>query len=255
MVTNESFYTDEITSKSFTELKNLSKWMNKNYKKFPTVIGGWAVWCYYDKGFRSRDIDLVLQNYKTVEKILYNQYFPHFGVEKYRMGLLGQEYYAKKTVTKKGNEKIIFDIFYGGIMREDRERLGVIVDWKWIIANQIKNKFDDTFIYVPKPELLLTLKMIAVLSRNRSRLIQKETDYTRSKIWKDYYDIAILIQNAPIAKTRLLKFLKMTHFTKKLLLDCEFGYEGQLGVSALERANVSISTITDFFKQYAKIIK
>lgn len=254
MVTNESFYTEEITSKSFVELKNLSKWMHKNYKKFPTVIGGWAVWCYYDKGFRSRDIDLVLHSYNDVEKILYEKYFPLSSIEKNRVGLFGPEYYAKKVITKNGGEEIIYDIFHGDVQREDKEKLGVIVDWKWIFDNQIKYPFDDVFIYVPKQELLLTLKMIAVLSRNKARLTQPETDYTRSKIWKDYYDIAVLIENVSMTHSKLKKFLKMTYFTKKLLEDCLYGYDGRLGSSALERANVSISTIRDFFKPYSKIL-
>ncbi|MBU0662284.1 MAG: hypothetical protein ABH854_05905 [Candidatus Diapherotrites archaeon] len=54
----ENGYCEEITKKSFRELRGIAKWLNIHGHS-PIVIGGWAAY-YYSKGLGSRDIDLVL---------------------------------------------------------------------------------------------------------------------------------------------------------------------------------------------------
>ena len=56
---NSNFYDKEITTASFSELKNLLRFLTKLGSPHPTIIGGWAVYAY-EKSMGSRDIDIVM---------------------------------------------------------------------------------------------------------------------------------------------------------------------------------------------------
>ena len=77
MALEKGKYSSELTSNSKLELQKFSKWFNKNQGgNWPSVIGGWAVWSYYGKGFGSRDVDLVLPTDNFIEDMMKIHVFP-----------------------------------------------------------------------------------------------------------------------------------------------------------------------------------
>ncbi|RNJ76608.1 MAG: hypothetical protein EB828_02645 [Nitrosopumilus sp. D6] len=71
--------------------------------------------------------------------------------------------------------------------------MGVTVDWNWVYdAEHYSSIGNNVFIKVPKLELLITLKIIGCISRNRKSRLVTDQRYLRSKIWKDCHDIGNL---------------------------------------------------------------
>lgn len=183
-------YRKEVTSQSQIELEKLTKWQKENHGSWSTIIGGWAVWTYYEKSFGSRDIDLVLPIDETQRAEITNTYFPDNEIKAKPIDSFGSSFYYAKDITfKGGSDEVVFDLFYPEKPRPDNDNLGVTVDWKWAFEFCKEQPIgEDCFIQVPDPELLLPIKMVAALSRLEELKTARNPERKRSKIWKDYYD-------------------------------------------------------------------
>ena len=257
MAFSKEQYQSITTSQSKTELTKFANWMKKNHKKWPTVIGGWAVWAYYPKGFGSRDVDLVLPSDKWINDNMYKDYFKNNDFQKYQ-GLNQywiETHYGKPIDPKKSHLDVVyFDLMSCSFPRDDPEEIGVHVDWNW--ANKFGNEIEfnkKTKIIVPELELLVTLKMIGALARTRSYLLVKDRTYLTGKIWKDYVDIANLASNLTLDKKKLEIHYKNSKLTKLLWQEFLDGYLSQ--TIALEETKANIPDLTDVLKIDWKKIK
>lgn len=221
-------YSEKVTSESKKELIKFAKWLKEKHGDWPTVIGGWAVWAYYDKGFGSRDIDLVLPTDEWIENIMKKEYFVQNAVKPYKFtnDLLGTKHYGKeiKTNEREKQEIIFFDLLSGSSLREDNENLGVYVDWNWIFEFKQTIPIGEAHIHVPEPELLIPLKIIAALARIRTLRQAQDPTYWVSKIWKDYYDVANLASNISINEIKLTTHITNTKLTRILREEFLAGY-------------------------------
>ena len=100
-----NFYYRELTDASFQELLGFAVWMNRFFSHYPTIVGGWAVWCYI-RGLGSRDIDVVFMDASSRDKALAH-YFLHNGYDE--TGTFLEKTYVKRVKTKRGVEEIIID--------------------------------------------------------------------------------------------------------------------------------------------------
>jgi hypothetical protein len=184
------FYYEELTNASFKELLGFASWMNRFFGHYPTIVGGWAVWCY-TRGLGSRDIDVVFMDAPSRDNAL-AQYFFYNGYEE--TGTFLQKTYVKRIETNRGMEEIIIDACTASDKRVING-LKIILPWKWAIDYSKKyNLMENVYIYIPIPELLLTYKIGAVLGRTEALKTMRETDYARAKLWKDLYDVASLVK-------------------------------------------------------------
>lgn len=182
------FYYEEFTQASFQELLNFASWMNKFFGYYPTIVGGWAVWCYTN-GLGSRDIDVVFPDASSRNKALARYFFENDYEE---TGTFLEKTYVKKIETEKGTEEIIVDACTTSDKRIIKN-LDVTLPWKWVVKHSQRHKLgDNNYIYIPIPELLLTYKIGAALGRREALKTVRETGYLESKIWKDLYDFASL---------------------------------------------------------------
>jgi hypothetical protein len=247
-------YSEEVTSESKKELVKFAKWLHEKHGDWPTVIGGWAVWAYYDKGFGSRDMDLVLPTDEWIENVMKNEYFVQNAVKPYKFtnDLLGTKHYGKeiKNNGKEKQEIIFFDLLSGSSLREDSENLGVYVDWSWVFEYKQTVPIGDAYIHVPEPELLIPLKIIAALARTRTLRQAQDPTYWRSKIWKDYYDVANLVSYVSFNKSKLHFHLNNTKLTKVLQEEFLNGYIARQDVIA--ETGTQISTIEERLKDDRK---
>ncbi len=248
MALEKELYSTEITSESKKELQKFSKWMEKSHGDWPTIIGGWAVWSYYDQGFGSRDIDLVLPNNNWIEQIMKKEYFVMSEVKPYQFEgeFFGEIHYGKPIKHKNEQDDIIFfDLISAETPREDNESLNVVVDWNWVFDSQKKKPIgNDSFINVPELELLITLKMIGGLSRIRTLSRAQDPTYWRSKIWKDCYDVANLVYHIKPKKEKLKEYFIKTNLTKELTEEFLEAYDNRQDV--LDETNSDISVIEKF---------
>ncbi|MGI0047548.1 MAG: hypothetical protein ACREBB_10250 [Nitrosotalea sp.] len=238
-------YSEEVTSESKKELMKFAKWLKEKHGDWPTVIGGWAVWAYHNKGFGSRDVDLVLPDDEWIENVMKNEYFIQNSVKPYKFAndLLGTKHYGKE-IKINGREKpeiVFFDLLSGSSLRHDGENLGVYVDWNWAFEFKQTVPFGEAYIHVPEPELLIPLKIIAALARIRTLKQAEDPTYWRSKIWKDYCDVANLASYVPVDKPKLIGHLSSTKLTKTLREEFLAGYISRNDV--LEETKTSLPTI------------
>ncbi len=235
-------YSEEVTSESKKELIKFAKWLHEKHGDWPTVIGGWAVWAYYDKGFGSRDMDLVLPTDEWIENVMKNEYFVQNAVKPYKFAndLLGTKHYGKeiKINGKEKQEIIFFDLLSGSSLREDSENLGVYVDWSWVFEYKQTVPIGDAYIHVPEPELLIPLKIIAALARTRTLKQAQDPTYWRSKIWKDYYDVSNLASHITINEAKLTTHISNTKLTKNLREEFLAGYISRNDVLEETKANL-----------------
>lgn len=206
------FYYEELTQVSFQELLNFASWMNEFFGHFPVIVGGWAVWCY-TKGLGSRDIDVVFPNASSRNKALEHYFFYNDYEE---TGTFLEKSYVKKIETEKGSEEIIVDACTASDKRIIKE-LGVTLPWKWAVNHSQKHKLEgDNHIYIPIPGLLLTYKIGATLGRRETLKTARETDYLKSKIWKDLYDVASLTKTFKDKINRTQEFLYKSGIDKHM---------------------------------------
>lgn len=238
-------YNSEITSQSLVELQNLTKWQKEKHGEWTTVIGGWAVWTYYEDSFGSRDIDLVLPSDVVKRTEITDSYFSNNGIEKkYEDPFQTKYHYGKDISTSNGPDEIIFDLFYPETPRPDPDNLGVKVDWNWMSTYSKEQPIDDgVFIQVPDPELLLPVKMVAALSRIEE--LKRTDNPTRklSKIWKDYYDVGILAHYVDFNQEQLSEHMRRIGFNRDLVTRFLDGYTPR--IDTLEQAETTLITVTD----------
>lgn len=198
------FYYDELIDASLEELKRFASWMNRFFGHYPTIVGGWAVWCY-TKGLGSRDIDVVFMNASSKNTAL-SQYFFYNDYEE--VGTFLEKTYVKKLKTERGEEEITID----ACTASDRRvvsALDITLPWRWAIDYSKKQKLsEEVYIYIPVPELLLTYKIGAALGRLEALKTLRETAYSRAKLWKDFYDVASLLETYKFNKEKLKEFFK-----------------------------------------------
>jgi len=238
-------YREEITSQSLVELQQLTKWQKDNHGTWSTIIGGWAVWTYYQDSFGSRDIDLLLPLKLEQRAEITNSYFPNHEIKTKSKDVFGSDvYYAKDIVFEGGGDEIIFDLFYPEATRPDNDGLGVTVDWKWIFDFSKEQPIgNDCFIEVPDPELLMPIKMVAALSRLEELKRTKDPTRKLSKIWKDYYDVGLLAKYVDFNQEQLEEHMKKIGFTRELVTRFLDGYTARS--DALENAKTTLIEVTD----------
>lgn len=212
----DSDYQDGITSQSRMELEKLSCWQKENLGEWSVVIGGWAVWSYYPKGFGSRDIDIVLPEDKIQQTRIIEEYFPIHEIHETKKSAFSEEkYYAKKIFYADEPIEIVFDLFYPQTPRPDNENLGFKVDWTWVITHCNEIPLENSSILVPTPSLLSTLKIIAALSRMEEMKGKYNDRRIRSKLWKDYYDVANLCKYVDVDDSELIQHMNGMGITEK----------------------------------------
>ncbi|KXA96199.1 hypothetical protein AKJ39_04935 [candidate division MSBL1 archaeon SCGC-AAA259J03] len=206
------FYYKELTQVSFQELLNFASWMNEFFGHYPTIVGGWAVWCYTN-GLGSRDIDVVFPDASSRNKALKHYFFYNDYEE---TGTFMEKTYVKRIETEKGVEEIIVDACTASDRRVI-EDLDVTLPWKWAVNHSQKQKLEgDNYVYIPIPGLLLTYKIGAALGRRETLKTARETDYLQSKIWKDLYDVASLTKTFKDKIERIQKFLDKSGIDKHI---------------------------------------
>ena len=206
------FYYDELLDASFEELKKFASWMNRFLGHYPTIVGGWAVWCY-TKGLGSRDIDVVFMNALSKDTAL-NQFFFYNRYEE--AGTFLEKSYVKKIKTERGEEEITIDACTAADSRVI-SGLDITLPWKWAIDCSKKEELsEDVYIYIPTPELLLTYKIGAALGRIEALKTIRETAYTGAKLWKDFYDVASLIKACRFDRGKLKEFFKESGIDKHI---------------------------------------
>lgn len=206
------FYYEELTQASFQELLNFASWMNEFFGHYPTIVGGWAVWCY-TSGLGSRDIDVVFPDASSKNKALEHYFFYNDYEE---TGTFIEKSYVKKIETEKGDEEIIVDACTASDKRVIKN-LDVTLPWKWAVNNSQKHKLGgDNYIYIPIPGLLIIYKIGAALGRRETLKTARETDYLESKMWKDLYDVASLTKTFQDKIKRIQEFLDKSGIDKHI---------------------------------------
>ena len=183
-------YDEEVTDASFEILKEFLKETERIGIK-PIIIGGWAVEAY-KKSKGSKDIDIVV-NSSDIDKLLSTSFFKD---EENQFDEVNQGWPLRheKEINVNGKNKIVIcDVFNSDVERQDYEHVGVKFHWNLIPQFQEERKIRDQLMLVPKIELLIITKVIAALDRRR-KLDRTGSEELKSKIWKDYYDIAVLIK-------------------------------------------------------------
>jgi hypothetical protein len=186
----ESLYDGEITDFSYEELKRLSFWSRIKGPEF-FLIGGWAAW-HYHRGAGSRDIDIIFSD-KTIMECFLPIYYRENGYTEVH-GPMGIERRFEKRIPNPKVEIIVtIDatcMSEGRPFKEDKE--------KNIPYSELDNHFrkwdlGEEAVKIPNPELLLLQKIKA--HRDRTWEFDNQTidpvrsEYLKSKIWKDEYDI------------------------------------------------------------------
>lgn len=238
-------YRKEIASQSIVELQELTKWQKEKYGNWSTIIGGWAVWSYYQDSFGSRDIDMVLPTDLGQRSEIIDSYFPNHDIQTKSKDVFGSNvYYAKDIVFEGGKDEIVFDLFYPETPRPDGDKLGVTVDWKWVFDFSKEQPIgNDCFIKVPDPELLLPVKMVAALSRQEELKRTKDTTRKLSKVWKDYYDVGILTKYVDFNQEQLERHMKKIGLTRELVTRFLDGYTSR--ADSLEYGKTTLIQVTD----------
>ncbi len=213
---NEHYY-DEITSASFKEMVALARWLNKVHGHYPVIVGGWAVWCHA-KDLGSRDIDIVFPNRTTKHEALLKFFEAHDYTES---GLFEKEFFKEVKFGDK-KEKIYID----ACSPEDRNYLkeNNSIELPWQLAIKHSEKFElepGVFIYVPRAEAILMYKTKALLDRRYDLRSAGSSPFIESKIWKDFYDMAILMKKSKIDIRFLRELLKQNKFAEYFVVGLE----------------------------------
>ncbi len=218
-------YDKKFTDVSFDELKKFLRWMNEKKGIYPIIIGGWAVYAY-KQALGSKDIDVVMPTDKDLNDVLLTEYFPANGYDVKKDQFFNPKYYVKEVEDKGRTKEIIVDVFIGNFSKEDEEGLGIKFHWEEVMKHQELKELGSLSLYVPKLELLVFLKVVASLERT-SKYDKTGDPNIPSKIWKDYYDIAILISLNKLDKELLSKFLQESNvqqYVERFLLGYKTDY-------------------------------
>ena len=198
-------YAEEVTDASFEILLEFLR-ETEELGITPIIIGGWAVEAYR-KSKGSKDIDIVI-NSSDVDKLLSTNFFKE---EENSLDEVQQGWPLRheKEIDIKGKKKtVICDVFNSDIERQDYQNVGVKFHWKLISQHYEERKIRERRVLVPKRELLIITKIIAALDRQK-RLDRASSSRSESKIWKDYYDIAVLLKvNLEIDKEFMKKHMR-----------------------------------------------
>lgn len=250
MALEKERYSSELTSYSKLELQKFSKWFHDNQGgNWPSVIGGWAVWSYYNNGFGSTDVDLVFPTDNFIEDMMKNTYFPANGFREYRLDpIFGEPHYGKQIDS---NDYVFFDLFSAETPREDSVNMGVEVDWNWIYEfGHSESIGNNASINVPELEFLITLKIIGCISRSRKLQHASDKSYLSSKIWKDCYDVANLTNHLDPINQKLHQHFIRTKLDKKLIHEFLQICDGRK--NALDEASSKIDPIEKLLDVFKK---
>lgn len=159
------------------------------------LIGGWAAW-HYHRGAGSRDIDIIFSD-KVIMDCFLPIYYQENGYSEVR-GPMGIEKRFEKRIPNRDVEIIItIDatcISEGQPFKEDRKKN---IPYSELIDYFRNWNLEEETVKIPIPELLLLQKIKAHRDRNWefdnqiTNAIRSE--YLKSKIWKDEYDISNLV--------------------------------------------------------------
>jgi hypothetical protein len=204
-------YVKEITDVSFDLLKKFLKMMEGKGIQ-PIIIGGWAVEAF-KKSKGSKDIDIVIRG-SDVDKLLSDSFFEEGGMDEVQQGW---PLHHEKKISVHGKEKtIICDIFNSDVPREDYEKRGITLHWNLVPQFQESRNIEGIPVLVPKRELLIITKIIAAVDR-LARYDRTGHVNLISKILKDYYDIAVLINlDQELDKEFLKKYIKAVNLTQHM---------------------------------------
>lgn len=204
----DSDYIKEITDASFELLKKFLKMMTEKGIQ-PIIIGGWTVEAF-KKSKGSKDIDIVIRG-SDIDKLLSNSFFEEGGMDEVQQGWPLRH---EKKISIRGEEKtIICDIFNAEVPREDYEKRGITLHWGLVPQFQESRNIEGLPVLVPKRELLIITKIIAAVDRT-ARYDRTGSGSLISKIMKDYYDIAVLINlDQELDKEFLRKYINEVNLT------------------------------------------
>jgi len=207
-------YDKGTTDTSYKLLRQFLDLMNEKGIQM-VIIGGWATEAYRE-GIGSKDIDIVMQNDSDVDKLLSGNFFDKEG------NPIEQIYpiKRKKTISIDGEtRKIICDIFCAQYPRSDFEGLGIKFHWGLMEKFKEEHEIRGMKVLVPKRELLIVSKIIALVDRSE-RLDKKgnmdDDEDLQSKIWKDYRDIAFLVAGQEIDRDFFRKHIADANLTKRI---------------------------------------
>jgi hypothetical protein len=198
-----------MTTATYEELLRVGRWFNRFVGYHPVVVGGWAVFHYNPEGLGSRDIDLIFPD-RAIKDRLVNQYLLTSGYERERRSVFEEEYSLVKKTTR-GTERIYLDV----ATALDRNLLHggrVELPWSLVFKYQVPASFGNAEFYVPRPEVLLLLKMKAALDREYDAKRAFDPYYLQQKAWKDYYDIASILKVSILDGKLIARLLKAHGF-------------------------------------------
>jgi len=199
-------YTKEVTGESLQLLKHFLN-LVKEKDIEAVIIGGWAVEAF-KKGPGSKDIDIVLKNGKDMEKLSSDNFFSDDTFDEVQQGWPVK--FEKQVFVNNEEKTIICEIFNAELEREDYEKRGIKIHWNLTYQFREQREIDGLQIFVPKRELLIILKIIAVIDRY-ARFDRTQNNKLPSKIWKDYRDIAVLCLDEKLDKEFLQKYITETN--------------------------------------------
>ncbi len=186
-------YREEVTDPSLEELLRFGGWLNEVYGFHPIIIGGWAVF-FHAGSLQSKDIDIVLPTRENVETIMYQWYDLSGYVSE---GWLERAYY-KEVQTEKGPVRIEMDAASYQDRNPFRERLELEIPWNLCESHSEGFRKKGVDLRIPSKALLLAYKTKAVRDRRFRLRHAILPDLARqalvSKVWKDEYDIARLLE-------------------------------------------------------------
>lgn len=200
-----TIYDKDTTDASFQLLKKFLDLMKQKNIQI-IVIGGWATEAYRE-GIGSKDIDIVMSNDADVTKLLSENFFDD---DIYQIQQIYPIRRKKKISTNNATRTIVCDIFSAEYPRDDYEGLGIKIHWNLVQKFKESHEIRGIPVLVPKRELLIILKIIALVDR-AERLDKKgnedDDEDLESKILKDYRDIAFLVADQKLEKDFLKKYI------------------------------------------------
>lgn len=190
----DTLYDEKITDFSYEELKRIAFWSRIKGPEF-FLIGGWAAW-HYHRGAGSGDIDIIFSDRSIMECFLPIYYRENGYTEVH--GPMGIERRFEKRISNVEME-IVIDIDAtcmsdGQPFKEDG---GKNIPYTELSGHFKQWNLGEEAVRIPNPELLLLQKIKAHRDRKwefDNQIIDAvRSEYLKSKIWKDEYDIHRLV--------------------------------------------------------------
>ena len=202
-------YDERWTRLSFDEMVNFSRWMNELIGYYPTIIGGWAVFMYNQKGFGSRDIDVVIPTREMKGRVI-DRYLINNGYQ-IKKKAFGEMEWVKELEPGDPGSITYLDV----CTLEDRNLVhGTDLEIPWKIAHdhQIMKDLNGTMIYIPSPEALLILKVKAAWDRDFDIQRTGGTPFLSDKVRKDRFDIVSILKSCTIDKELIATIVNQHNF-------------------------------------------